>query len=275
MSNRELDNLFKNKLDELEVRPSAGSWEKIQGNLTQEGKRGAWFYAGIAAAIVLLAIFTGVFLFNNTGKQPEQQIALSQPESTVKNPGTSVPDEIEPTAPEEQKEWQSTGQEKMNEDKAGKQPAPTQTKNKTQKTDANTLKNINTAPSKAPQDQLAVEKQVTKGVDTSDPIPVSEDLIAVKELKIDTGATNETAIASTDQKQNDGGQTLVFNIEDFNAKVNVASANETEKEKRSTLKKVLDFAKSVKEGDGGLAELREAKNELFALNFKKENDNSK
>ena len=45
---------------------------------------------------------------------------------------------------------------------------------------------------------------------------------------------------------------------------------------KNGFRKIVDLIKSVKEGDGALAELRDAKNSLLVLNSKdKENDNSK
>ena len=48
-----------------------------------------------------------------------------------------------------------------------------------------------------------------------------------------------------------------------------------DEEKRTGLRKVMDVALEVKSGDNPLGELREAKDELFALEFRKDKNNAK
>jgi hypothetical protein len=48
------------------------------------------------------------------------------------------------------------------------------------------------------------------------------------------------------------------------------SASVTESNEKSGLRKVIDFAWDAKNSDGPLANMRQAKDELFALNFKKD-----
>ena len=81
----------------------------------------------------------------------------------------------------------------------------------------------------------------------------------VQEEKINSKATPPTTIASTHQKP----IKLEFTLEDFSSEQPVATVNE---EKSSGLKKVWNLAREVKNGDGPVHEI---KNELFALNFKK------
>ena len=77
--------------------------------------------------------------------------------------------------------------------------------------------------------------------------------------KINSKATPPTTITSTRQKP----IKLEFTLEDFSSEQPVATVNE---EKSSGLKKVWDLAREVKNGDGPVHEI---KNELFALNFRK------
>ena len=92
-----------------------------------------------------------------------------------------------------------------------------------------------------------------------------------------TDATSETEIASNPQKESESGSTIVFDIEDFDMKTAVTNAYEAAEEtKKSGFKKVLDFVKSVKEGETGLGGLREAKNNLLSIKQKeKKDDNSR
>jgi len=81
----------------------------------------------------------------------------------------------------------------------------------------------------------------------------------IPEEKINSKATPATTIASTKQKS----IKLEFTLEDITSEQPVADVSE---EKSSGLKKVWDLAREVKNGDGPV---RGIKNEIFALNFKK------
>jgi hypothetical protein len=80
----------------------------------------------------------------------------------------------------------------------------------------------------------------------------------IQEEKIHTEATPPVTIASAKQKS----IKLEFTLEDFSS----APPEATVEAKSSGLKKVWELAREVKNGDGPV---REIKNELFALNFKK------
>ncbi|GAA0893075.1 hypothetical protein GCM10009122_27540 [Fulvivirga kasyanovii] len=284
MSNRELDNLFKTKLEDLERKPSANAWERIQAGKQKKKGKGVWFYAGIAAAIVLLAAFTGVLLLNN---ETEDTTIANLEESTkgqerainTESPLASDKKEKEPEVPEGQKN-------NARPEASGTIASPSQqagdTDNFIAHSDRNKDKKGSNNKKPLENGSSGVEtynnfNTPTKVENTSVEIQNEKPETGEEEIKIlDSHATNSTTVASTNQQPEaqDKGQTITFNIEDFKTAAAVAKAEEKE-EKRSPLKKVVDFAKNLKEGDAGLGELREAKNELFALNFKKENDNSK
>ena len=78
-------------------------------------------------------------------------------------------------------------------------------------------------------------------------------------------ATDETNSASKTSK----GKSVIFDISEFSQKSAMAQI-EVEEKKQSKLKKIFNIAKDIKQGESGLKDLREAKNELFALGNKKE-----
>jgi hypothetical protein len=57
--------------------------------------------------------------------------------------------------------------------------------------------------------------------------------------------------------------------------VDAVAVAPSDEEKRTGLRKVMDVALEVKSGDNPLGELREAKDELFALEFRKDKNNAK
>ena len=281
MSNRELDNLFKTKLEDLERKPSANAWDRIQAGKQQKKGKGIWFYSSIAAAVVLLIASAGVFLLNNDNTATTTGITAL--EDDVKQKEAMAAKEVEEEKLSLQKSESSQQLAVDNEQNSHSEEAIISKDNKDNKKDLIAHSSQAKAVSKANKGESS-DKDLSKTRNQEPKTKNSELKTENQELNIEntepktlnSHATNSTTVASTNQqpKEQDKGQTITFNIEDFKAATTVAKAAEKE-EKRSPLKKVVDFAKNLKEGDAGLGELREAKNELFALNFKKENDNSK
>lgn len=67
---------------------------------------------------------------------------------------------------------------------------------------------------------------------------------------------------------------LVYQLEPIEPQRVVKSASVPEHKEKSGLLKAIDFARDAKNGDGGLGDLRQAKDELFAFNFKKDKQNN-
>ena len=265
MSNKELDSLFKNKLEKLERQPSADVWSKIEAQTQQ--KKPVWLWMKIAAAI-LLVLVSGIVLWNttqneiSTGKMPV--IAESEQNSTNT-------DEIDNS---------NTTDEISNTEKI----AEPNTQPIVESEDIKPIEPIqnaesNDAPLVANNNTMASNEQVIEQLPEVNEINEKTSPEALIAENNTNDATIENRTASEQQAAE--GTTLVFNIEDFK-KTEVAtntSTSDKPEETTSTSKKgfnkVLDLVKELK-GDAGIGDLREAKNEVFALNFKKEgNDNSK
>ncbi len=78
MKGNELDELFKNKLGHHKLTPPSGSWEKIDGNLSEKKSKGIILWLSVAASIVL--IFTIGWLLGPTQdvSAPAQVAELEQ-----------------------------------------------------------------------------------------------------------------------------------------------------------------------------------------------------
>lgn len=101
-----LDQLFRENLDQLEVKPSADSWGKVQHQLA--GKKGYWFSPMKIAAAVLVVVAATVLLFNDSQEQERQALltevdhpAVVPTESwTIEVPSASIKNEsAEPPQP--------------------------------------------------------------------------------------------------------------------------------------------------------------------------------
>lgn len=261
MSNKELDSLFKSKLENLEKTPSADAWSKIQAQ--SQPKKPVWLWMRVAAAILLLLV-SGIVVWNFTRNEMPTNDTLvaneTKPESTITE-DTIIANNVEQSAKVEQ-------------------PAliDPQTEDKTQ------VKEIES--NSLPKQHNKVKPQLTESKNaiaqktTEEPLPEvneiieqssTETLIAEND-KSDATIENETA----SEQQATEGTTLVFNIEDFKKVEVAANASEIESntetdEPKKGINKVLNLMKELK-SDAGIGDLREAKNEIFAFNLKKEKD---
>ena len=289
MSSQELDDLFKNKLEALQKRPSPRSWSKVERGINSEKNRGIWFYTRIAAAVLLLFMAGGVVI-RFALEENQQPIAFKDSIDKVKNN-------------EEIKQKEPVLMEEPITDESGTaqnitaKASPPLTTNGISKRPMATEQVMVKKDGPERTTAIPVKKERKKKTDhTTDLITADQKIMAtltkvekneVPEVSAKqttgTNATEMAAMTSTEQKTSEvEGKTLTFDIEQFNAKVAVAAitderpeGNTPEEMDKKGFKKIMGFVKNIREGDG-LAELREAKNNLLALNSKKrEHDNSK
>jgi hypothetical protein len=112
------------------------------------------------------------------------------------------------------------------------------------------------------------QQVIEKKEETSVPVVIEtpkENTVALlnekkEEENLITKATSTTTLASSTQKP----IKLEFTLDDFASEEKVVATTEV---KNTGLKRVLELAKEVKNGEGPVSNLREMKNELFALNF--------
>lgn len=256
MSNKELDSLFKNKLENLERQPSAGAWNKIQAQ-TQQKKFG-WLWIKVAAAILLLLV-SGVVIWNASQDTLETNETIASSETKPEDIAT----EHQPVAEPQIKNEVNTIEE-------------------LEKT-TSIVENIqHKAPKTEPTANVIMpdveSKTMVSNETTKESLPTVDEILEESETLITqnevTDATNETQTTSTEQEVR--GTTLEFNIEDFQKTQIAANTsnevnNEEGPEPKKGLNKVLNLMKDIK-SDAGIGDLREAKNEIFALNFKRDSD---
>jgi hypothetical protein len=95
-----LDQLFQQKLNRVEVAPSAEVWNRIEANLVKKNKGLIWFRS--AAVVGFLFSLTGMWWYvtNEAAPQPAVTQQVTPPPATPIEtaPPPIVPDEPEPTA---------------------------------------------------------------------------------------------------------------------------------------------------------------------------------
>ncbi|HCW08327.1 MAG TPA: hypothetical protein DGG95_13285 [Cytophagales bacterium] len=229
-----IDQLFKNKLEDHSLAPSENAWAKVEAGLSKKNNIIVW---RLAAAILLMGVLLTILIWSqyDTEKTPalaEKKIMNSKPK-------------IEPQA----KSSASIENEKQS----------TQQREVIQKHDQAIYKQVKEIPVEEKLTQI--EKNNSKENETqivSNDIP-SEQIKIKPEEKIIVNATTKTEVASTPQKP----MKLEFTLEGPSVET-VATTSEV---KNTGLKKVLEMAREIKQGEGPVFSLREKKDEFFAHSF--------
>lgn len=225
MSNR-IDQLFKEKLSDHKVAPSAEAWMKVQSGLVKKNKLViVW---RMAAVLVLFGALIGTWYF------------LS-PDETITTP--QLTDKKEIVAPENDV-IEKTIEPIQESIKSGiAQTSKSESKKK-----------------EIPNDEIKKEIQnsVAENIVTNNqelPKQVEEVAIAKPVLVAQTERIEKPIV-------------IEFTLEPIIQETTVATT-QTLEEDNSGLKKILDAARDVKNGDSDLS-IRDAKNQLFALDFRKD-----
>lgn len=215
-----MDQLFKKKLGDHRLPPSAEAWSKIESGLSKKNNTVILWRA--AAVFVLCGFLTSAWFYWQSTQDHSQQLAKQQEDTLGTVPETQEP-LLEP----------SENEQNNNQAVIVKKPTRTQ-------------KEKITLPKNNEEVQEAVI--INEG---------ETDLIA----DLETITTEPVAKAEKPI-------VIEFTLDPVPAPILVARA--TEAEKSNGLKKIFDKAIDLKNGEGDLGSLRDAKNELFAFDFKKD-----
>jgi hypothetical protein len=226
----QMDKLFKDKLESHSLPPSEDGWSKVEAKLSKKNNAIAW---RIAAAILLMGSSAALIYWSHKSDVP-QSIAIDQSKKP-NNPAVTSP--LKKAEPAEEAV--------MEKRKISKAP---------------TIKKKPTTPSVHLPDQKEEEKTLTPStIELQKTITVALVNENKPEEKMKSEATSSTKVASTAPKP----IKLEFTLDDLTSEEKTVATGEV---KNSGLKRVLELAREVKNGEGPI---REMKNDLFALNFKK------
>jgi hypothetical protein len=232
-----IDQFFKDKLEGNTLLPSEEAWAKVEANLSKKNNIAVW---RIAATILIAGALITVMIWSQRSAD-QQQPAIATNHLPKDN---SV---------KEKRMAQSSSKEKKEAVKSAKELPVT---SHAQQISPNSNQNNKPVTTTEKKKLVATGESIAE-VEKDNP---SEALAkeGVLEENIKPEATPRITIASTHQKS----IKLEFTLEDFSS----APPEATVEAKSSGLKKVWELAREVKNGDGPV---REIKNELLALNFKK------
>lgn len=242
MSNK-VDKLFKDKLEGHSLQPSAQAWEKVEAHLVKKNKIGLMLRT--AAAIAVIGVVTFVGLNWNDGKEMTKEIAKQEPVGEGKQ-------EEGAKGVRSQEEVVSSKEEVVSSKESGvrSQESPGTVKKQTKKP--------KTQPVPEQPRQQPVEQPIEQSLDH----PI-EQIAAVED-----SPTQQPSHLAT--RQPEKGITLTYSLPPVKNEVTEpAIAAVKSEEKRTGLERVLAIAREVKNGDP-LGELREAKDDIFAFDFRKD-----
>ncbi len=232
-----IDQFFKDKIEGHSLPPSQEVWRKVEANLTKKNNVAVW---RIAAAVLITGALISLLIW-------------SQQDSVKNKPAT-----LAGILPKDNLIRKKNAPQNSSIDKKGKVKSFNNTSSIKPSTSKIQTKSNKSNQNKKEETEILTPKTQAAIIETS-----NQTLAVVKENnkeeKINREATQPATVASTKQKP----IKLEFTLDDFSSEQQVATVNE---EKNSGLKKVWNLAREVKNGDGPV---REIKNELFALNFKK------
>jgi len=223
MNNR-TDQLFKDKLRDHRLPPSAEAWSKVEAGLSKKNNLVILWRA--AAVFVLFGLLTGTWLYWQSGQQDQPQQLVTKPSGT-NNSGLD-----EPLIAQHEKE-----------------------ENTTQVAAVEKTKHIKKIKSKITEE---TQKKIVEPIPNENLLIEKMELVAdSKKIPIETLEKLEKPIV------------IEFTLAPIPTRTLVAQADGND-DKNNGFEKILDKARDIKNGDSEWGSLRDVKNELFALDYRKD-----
>ena len=242
MSDKDLDKLFKSKLEELQSEPSPRAWDEISSEI-QSRKPVAWWY--VAAAVVILMSAVLIFQFNGSTDAPE--IAMADVTEETIAPVQAAPEE-------------DLNGVKSDINSEEIDLPPVQDIEEDERIAQNQVADQPQAHAGEPV-ETTTEVEIEPALPTDEEVVVAdlneEEISEVNAFDTDILQASETVAAVT-------GSTRSFNIEQFGS-AEIGEETPPGDEEERGLKKVWNLLKNVKEPSNGIGDLREMKNELLAF----------
>lgn len=237
--NNPVDKLFERKLSEHAMEPSAHAWARIVENQPKKNRGIVWFRAAAGIAIAGLA----VLLWYYTSSSDTKVNQLAQESNSIETK---------------------------------KEVAPI--------LESNTNQSENNTPEKKEQVMLASkeEEKVKQEHKPVQVVNIQADIKADQAMEVavlESGETSVEKILLTENKvveevtQQDKPIVIVYELKPRRTPENPLDLD-LAPQKKSGLKKVLEIANDVRNGESPLGGLRQAKEEILAFNFKKEDRNN-
>lgn len=244
MNNR-IDKFFESKLSQHAIEPDAKAWSRIAANLPKKNNAVIWFRAAAGIAIAGLALM--LWFYSGTDSAIDNQLAQDASDKKAKNQ-------------EGTKTEQVVSSNKEDSSIKNKQQQPLiAAQNYTKKKDNTKKIEQNEGDTKTGMNLEEQTKEVAQ--------------IEFAEIKMEQVETIDLTTSSTTNTEAGKPIVIVFELPEVTKKKDPLDLDLTP-QKKSGIKRVLELANDVRTGESPIAGLRQAKEEIFALNFKKEDKNN-
>lgn len=259
MKDNKIDNLFKDSLRDMEKSPGPIAWDKISAGLKKEKSTAKIIWWQKAAIIVIICLSGFLIFYKMDGFKSSQTKTVSKVENHEKDnlnkeaKESLMPDELSSSARELADAKTKTPKE---ENIAPVAPKENQhlVKAENRKAEKPEIK-MYAINNNFPYTDREMDDQQTKDYEEAVATNISEIQETDKPEKSTPSITIEFKSGKKSRQK-----TLLANNKDI----------ESNEDQSFTLKKLIAKVKEVKEGELGLAELRQAKDDLFAFDTFKE-----
>jgi hypothetical protein len=243
------DKLFKERFSDYERQAPASAWERIESNLDRPNYKGLWMK--VAAGLALLAIAAIAWYATSHESLQNNEDLTKKEVSTQPEKETQYPVVDQQT--NSPTETQSLSFEET--------PALAERSSKESKRIRNesSIKSLNKNPEESNERPTDIEMQDLM----VEPLALNPEIV-----------NNENSSAITVVQSNTNSHVIIYTAEEVNERfLKKNSDNATSDEKKpSGIQRLITIAADLKNTEGGFGELREKKNEILALNFKKNNE---
>lgn len=238
MEQQQPDKLFRQKLESHQLTAPASAWNKIESGPGKKKSDYRWLM--VAATLLLLAVAIAVVTNYQDNTDPSENTLTKKTVTPKQDSPTETRITAVLTPPEVRPTIKRTAKKKLPTAPVKKYTAPE-------------IAEASTATNLLPDNNAVA------------PVVVTE--------KIESFTLHDTLNAVQPEVAATGNFKLVLEADEVNKKYlkQYSAADATTAEKKpSTLKRVLNKVESLKTNQDPFGELREKKNEILALNFKKE-----
>lgn len=224
------DKLFREKLENFQKPAPAAAWQRVEAGLEKTSHKGLWLK--IAAGLTLLSVATILLWPAENGIEP----MATNNSNPVPKDNNSITAEINSQAtPNSQAEKEVKENERVISKEKKKEP-------------------------------ILVAQSIEEPV-KQESITINQEVTAIPEVIV----AQQTEAVENPIEEKVSSRKIVYSADEVNTrflkKESIAQATSDEK-KSSGIQKLVSLAYDLKNGDSGLGDLRQKKDEILALNFR-------
>jgi hypothetical protein len=251
MNQQQPDKLFREKLEGYQKQAPASAWDKLEAGLDKKSNKGLWMK--VAASLLLVAVAAYLLLSNTQLKSDGGESHIIANNNVV--------------APAADKEIKTKS---VDDNKISNQ----QSKDTSVEQLGSSKEKLNTSKITVAHAKTESVRRVKEKDSEIDENQVINSVVETPSDVTSSSVTKDAPSVATTSSASTKSKTIVFTVEEVNEKYlnkNAITEATPSEDNPSTLKKLLDKASDLTRDQDPIGELRQKKDEILALNFKKKN----